>query len=186
MIQIQKISSSTKQRDSIQSAAFEQPLDLLLSCHDKIIHFSSALYKIAIALQQEGWNDDYAVSADQIRHYFNIAGPEHHLDEEQHLFPAIQALPDDSLDKKSDISTLIQRMISEHSKTDALWLLLDKMLAQRSEDFITLKKLSHQFKTEMHEHARIENDIIFPYARQHISVAEFKIMGLAIAQRRHH
>ena len=186
MLQIQEAGFAAKQRDSIQSAAFEQPLELLLSCHRKIIHFSSSLYKIALAVQQEGWNDNIAISADQIRRYFNIAGPEHHLDEEQHLFPAILALPDKNLNKKSEINTLIKRMINEHSETDALWHLLDNMLAQRSEDFITLEKLSRQFKADMHEHARIENEIIFPYAAQHISAADFKTMGMAIAHRRHH
>ncbi len=185
MLQIQPAGSAAKQHDSIQSTSFEQPLELLLSCHKKIIHFSSALYKIAIAVQQEGWNDNYALSADQIRRYFNIAGVEHHLDEEQHLFPAILALPDKNPGKKTEISTLIQRMIAEHGETDAQWHLLDTMLAQRSEDFITLEKLSRQFKTDMHEHARIENEFIFPYARQYISSAEFKTMGLAIARRRH-
>ena len=186
MLQIQEAGSTAKQKDSIQSAAFEQPLELLLSCHKKITHFSAALYKIVLAVQQEGWNDNYALSADQIRRYFNIAGVEHHLDEEQHLFPAILALPDKNPGKKTEISTLIQRMIAEHGETDAQWHLLDTMLAQRSEDFITLEKLSRQFKAEMHEHARIENKIIFPYATQHISAAEFKTMGLAIAHRRHH
>ncbi|MCN4144535.1 MAG: hypothetical protein LC437_05565 [Thiohalomonas sp.] len=52
MLQINQFKGS-----AAKSASFEQPLELLLSCHEKIIHFSSALVKIIIAVQKEGWNE---------------------------------------------------------------------------------------------------------------------------------
>jgi len=172
MLQINQLKGTAV---SPKSATFEQPIDLLLSCHEKIIHFSSALCKVVNAVQQDGWNDNYAASVDQVRHYFNVAGPEHHLDEEAHLFPAIIAL-DPELKKahSMDMLTLINAMIKEHVESDALWATLDKMLAERSDDFSTLKDLSHQFKSDMYEHARIENEQIFPYAKAHISEADLK------------
>lgn len=181
MLQINQLKGSA----AAKSASFEQPIELLLSCHEKITHFSSALLKIIIALQKEGWNEQYAHSIDQVRHYFNVAAPEHHLDEEVHLFPAIIAL-DPELKKahSMDILTTINNMIKEHVESDALWDTLDTMLAEHSEDFATLEKLARQFKTDMHEHARIENEQIFPYAKKHISESDFKKIGLAIAKRR--
>lgn len=182
MLQINQLKGSVNRP---KSATFEQPLDLLMSCHEKIIHFSSALYKIVSALKKEGWTDNYAVSVDQVRHYFNIAGPEHHLDEEKHLFPAIIALdPEFKKARSMEIVSMINTMIKEHVESDALWETLDKLLAERSEDFLTLEKLSRQFETDMHEHARIENEQIFPYAKAHINNSDFKAMGLAIARRR--
>lgn len=180
MLQINQLKGS-----AAKSATFEQPIDLLLSCHEKIIHFSSALVKIVIAVQKEGWNEQYTNSVDQVRHYFNVASPAHHLDEEMHLFPAIIAL-DPELKKAHsiDMLTMINAMIKEHVESDALWATLDKMLAERSDDFSTLKNLSRQFKSDMHEHAKIENEQIFPYAKAHISEADLKKIGLAIARRR--
>ena len=58
------------------------------------------------------------------------------------------------------------------------------MLEEKSHDYDTLIKLSKRFKASMHEHARIENEQIFPYARARISPEDLKQIGLAIAQRR--
>jgi len=182
MLQINPFKGSARENNS---ASFDQPLELLLSCHKKILHYSSALNKIVTALQSEGWQDNYATSVEQVRHYFNVAVPEHHLDEEVHLFPTIIAL-DPEL-KKSDsleIVTLINNMIKEHVESDALWEKLDSLLAERSQDFSTLEKLARQFEADMHEHARIENEMIFPYAKKHISNSDFKKMGQEIARRR--
>ena len=176
-----------------KSANYEQPLDLLLSCHTKIRHFSSALDKLTDAIQENGWNDKHITSVEQVRHYFNIASSAHHQDEEKHLFPAIVALEsisnlnsksENKGENKSKFTNIIHRLIKEHHDSDALWVQLDTLLAERSDDFLTLNKLSKQFKLDMHRHAQIEDDIIFPYAKKYISKEDFKKMGLAIARRR--
>ncbi len=183
MLQIQPANSSTSIIS--KSAIYEQPLDLLLSCHTKIKHFSSALCTLVRAIQQDGWNNHYITSVEQVRRYFNVASLEHHQDEEEHLFPAIIALKDKSIIKNNKkITDLIQKLIKEHHDSDVLWSQLDKMLANHSEDFLTLNTLCQQFETDMHNHAQIEDDIIFPYAKKHLSKEVFKKMGLAIAHRR--
>ncbi len=181
-----QISSQPKaSSDNQENSLFERPLELLLSCHEKIMHFSSALCELSAALQKDGWNDNLTASADQIRRYFNIASTEHHLDEEHHLFPAIIALDPELKNTQSiEIVQLINSMIKEHVESDQLWKTLDTLLEEKSEDFAALEELSQRFKASMHEHARIENEQIFPYAKTHISDRDFKKMGLAIAKRR--
>lgn len=186
MLHIQPPKSSTQLQGD---TPLEQPLGLLLSCHEKIKHFSSALHKLTSALQQEGWTDEYNYSVDQIRRYFNIATTEHHLDEELHLFPAImqataQLIAKDRTDESLASTTLIQRMIKEHGESDKLWDTLDTMLAKRSDDFVALENLSRQFKADMYEHARIENDIIFPYAKSLFSEEKLREIEQEIARRR--
>jgi len=180
-----QISTGRKRTAEHQNASFDKPIELLLSCHEKILHFSSALSDLSVALKKEGWSNEITSSANQIRRYFNIASPEHHLDEEHHLFPAIIAL-DPALQhaESIEIIQLINRMIKEHVESDALWQTLDTMLEEKSENFNTLVKLANKFKASMHEHARIENEHIFPYAKTHINKAELKKIGLAIAERR--
>ena len=166
-------------------ASFEDPLALLGSCHDKIIHFSSTLYKMSLMLTQSGWTDELSNTANKISHYFNIAGPEHHLDEEQHLFPAIIALDPQLKNKKNkQVTGLINQMIKEHVESDSLWEKIDLLLTNKSKDFKQLQNLSQQFEKSMHQHAEIENSIIFPFAKAQLSVKEFKKMGAAIAKRR--
>ncbi len=183
MLQINQLSN--KGKNTNDSPTFEQPLSLLRSCHDKIIHFSSSLYKLSQALHKDGWTPQLETSADQIRHYFNVAGPEHHKDEEEHLFPAVIALdPECSQAQSIELITLINTMIKEHVESDLLWEELDKMLVERTEDFNTLEQMAEQFAQSMSEHAQIENKQIFPYAEQHISEDLFKKMGREIAKRR--
>lgn len=180
-----QISTAHKNAPDQSNVSIENPLELLLSCHEKIIHFSSALLALTAVLKQDGWSDELTTSAKQIRHYFNIASHEHHLDEENHLFPAIISL-DPELKKAGSIKIikLLNRMIKEHVESDALWQTLDAMLEEKSEDFNTLAKLASQFKASMHEHVKIENEQIFPYAKTHINKAELKTIGQAIAERR--
>ena len=181
-----QISSQPKaSSDNQEHALFERPLELLISCHKKIVHFSSALCDVIAALKKEGWNDNISTSAAQIRHYFNVASEKHHLDEEEHLFPAIIAIdPEFKQTQSVEMVQLINRLIKEHVESDELWKTLDTMLEEKSEDFATLEELSQAFKASMHEHARIENEQIFPYAKARISDSDFKKMGQAIAKRR--
>lgn len=184
MLQIKQLLQQSADKQ-MRNASFETPLELLRSCHDKILHFSSALQTLSSTLQQEGWNDQLQISAEQIRRYFNISGPEHHLDEEQHLFPAIIALdPELKQPETMEIVQLINRLIKEHVETDTLWEALDKMLAEQSEDFTTIAELAQQFAVDMHEHVALENDIIFPFVQTHINDTKLKAIGADIANRR--
>jgi hemerythrin-like domain-containing protein len=69
-------------------------------------------------------------------------------------------------------------------ESDGLWEELDQLLGERSNNMVQLETQAQQFKEEMHQHAKIENEEVFPYAKTHISSAEFKKIGKAIAQRR--
>ena len=175
-----------KKKNSLSPADFSHPMTLLKSCHEKILYFSTALLTLSEKLQQEGWNEQSKISAEQIRRYFNIAAPEHHKDEELHLFPAIIAL-DPGLqnpDIKAQLN-LINQMVKEHVETDALWDKLDQMLEGQSKNTLDdLNALAIQFATNLSQHAETENNEIFPFAEQHIDDATFKKMGKAIAKRR--
>lgn len=181
MITIKQLLTQTTENKN-HGASFENPLALLRSCHDKIIHFSSTLHKLSKILKQDGWSDELINTAKNIRNYFNIAGPEHHLDEEQHLFPAIIAL--ESRLQNKEVNKLIEQMTKEHLESDALWEKIDHLLEHQSKDFKQLDVLASQFENSMHKHAEIENTIIFPFAEKQFSTAEFKAMGSAIAKRR--
>ena len=182
MVQIDQLLKGSSEQEN---PSFESPLELLDSCHDKILQYSSALYKLTQALPAEGWTKQLETSADQIRRYFNVAGPEHHLDEEKHIFPAIIALDPQFTNPESlEMLHVINRLIKEHVETDVLWESLDNMLSERSEDFETLEELAQQFAEDMIEHATIENDVIFPYVKKHLSEKDLKKIGSDIAKRR--
>jgi hemerythrin superfamily protein len=180
-----QISSSNKNNEFQENVTFEQPIQLLLSCHEKIVHFSSALHQLTLTLNHQGWNKALLSSSEQIRRYFNIAVPEHHLDEENHLFPAIMAIDPECKQQKSlEIIQLLNELIKQHVESDTLWSTLDHLLDTQSTDFLTIEKLASRFKKEIHQHAHIENEHIFPYAQQHLSDSQLHLIGKNIAQRR--
>lgn len=184
MFKIDQLLQQSSDKHS-SNATFANPLALFRSCHDKILHFSSALQTLSATLQQEGWTEQLHISAEQIRRYFNLSGPEHHLDEEEHLFPAIIAL-DPELKQAATIEMvqLINRLIKEHVEADSLWEALDKMLAEQSEDFNTIEELAQQFAADMQEHITLENEKIFPFVEARINETKLKEMGTDIAKRR--
>jgi len=185
MLKLDQLLKRSSDDPSVKNATFERPLELLSSCHEKILHFSSTLLKLSTALKQEGWNDNFVATAEQIQRYFNVAAPEHHHDEELHLFPAIISLdPEFKKPETLELVTAINLMIKEHVESDALWESLNSMLEERTENFDELEKLAIQFEADMREHAEIENETIFPFAEEHISEKEFEKMGAEIAKRR--
>jgi len=184
MLQINQLSLHSADENH-STVSFENPLQLLLSCHDKILHFSSAVLTLSTTLQQQGWNEPLQTSAGQIRRYFNVSGPQHHLDEEEHLFPTIISLdPELKQSDTIEIMQLINRLIKEHVESDILWEALDEMLAEQSEDFATMIELSQQFAADSHEHVTLENELIIPYAKNHLNDSKLKQMGADIARRR--
>lgn len=184
MLQIDQLMQPTADKPE-SSASFARPLELLGSCHDKILHFSSALETLATTLHTSGWNEQLHSAAEQIRRYFNISGPAHHLDEEKHLFPAIIALdPEFKQAETMEMVHLINRLIKEHVHSDVLWEALDKMLAQQSEDFDTIEELAQQFAADMRAHVTLENETILPFAKAHLKDAQLTQMGVDIAKQR--
>ena len=68
MITIEQLLKQTPEHKS-HGASFEDPLALLGSCHEKIIHFSSTLHKLSKILKQDGWSEDLINTAQNIRNY---------------------------------------------------------------------------------------------------------------------
>ena len=95
--------------------SFEDPIAMLLACHDKIRRFSSELTLLPEHLTQHGWDNLALSSAQRICHYFNQAAPLHHLDEEVDLFPAY--LPH----ANADDVCLIEQLSAAHTEMEQTW-----------------------------------------------------------------
>ncbi|UGA39749.1 hemerythrin domain-containing protein [Chromobacterium haemolyticum] len=78
--------------DTLSSAAapsFEQPLEMLQACHDKIRRFCDQLDQLPSYIEQHGVDEAARNTIDGLVRYFDLAGPAHHSDEEDELFPLI-------------------------------------------------------------------------------------------------
>ena len=72
------------------SASFDEPVSMLLACHDKVKRFCRQLNALPAHVAAHGMDAAAQQAVVQIRRYFNQAAPLHHLDEEADFFPLLR------------------------------------------------------------------------------------------------
>ena len=70
---------------------FDDPLAMLVACHRRIERELATLGRLQRHLPEHGCDDDARAAARAIMKYFDGAAPNHHADEEESLFPRLQA-----------------------------------------------------------------------------------------------
>ena len=70
---------------------FDDPLGMLVACHRRIERELATLGRLQRHLPEHGCDDEARAAARAIIKYFDGAAPNHHADEEESLFPRLQA-----------------------------------------------------------------------------------------------
>ena len=106
------------------AAGFDEPFEMLLACHERVLRMLQLLQRLGGHLADRGNDSDARQAARDVMRYFDIAGPAHHQDEERHLFPALlaaagphQAVPEQSV----QLVQLVQRLHQDHSAMEQGW-----------------------------------------------------------------
>ena len=94
---------------------FDDPVQLLTACHDKVRRFAALALRLASHLAERGADQEAAQAAANVLRYFEVAAPLHHADEELDLFVALRALADPQLD------AVMAELELEHQSLAALW-----------------------------------------------------------------
>ena len=97
------------------TSSFEDPLSLLLACHDKVRHFARLALRLGTHVSHRGADAEAAQAATSILRYFDLAAPLHHADEEDDLFPALRAL------NSRGLCTTLDELEAEHNVLENLW-----------------------------------------------------------------
>jgi hemerythrin-like domain-containing protein len=165
-------------------ASFEDPIAMLLECHNRIRASLELLRKLTSYLKVNGNDAQTARAATDIRRYFGIAAPLHHQDEELHVFPALQ---------KSHvvaIQTYVNRVQADHLRMNDQWLALQTFLVDLSIESSktvwsqTLEDQVRSFQALHEEHLDIEEQLLFPALVMAASAEDLESMGLEMQQRR--
>ncbi len=147
--------------------SFDHPLEMLHACHGKIQRQLDTLQKLAAHLPAHlpahGCDKQAQQAAQGILRYFDTAGQFHHQDEEENLFPALRAL---DVPEKTQIETLIERLLAQHAVMFAAW----------SEARAVLVKIAEGVNAPLPE-ALVEN-LAGNYTR-HIAIEETELLPLA-------
>lgn len=140
----------------------DDPLELLLACHDKVLRFTSLLRRLGAHTQRHGPDHQAAEAAQSILRYFDMAAPLHHQDEEEDLFPALRVLGHPQVDATLDF------LCAEHDQLEGLWRdrvrpWLQGIVARQTMPVIADLQL---FAERYEQHVALENNQLYPHASE--------------------
>lgn len=161
---------------------FDEPLELLDACHARVQKFYTLLAKADDYVRTEGYDDEAKQASERVMQYFDHAGPMHHADEENALFPALLKHPDLPLAVRSVILTLS----AEHRRLESLWQQIREklILAKMTGEWQVSRKKIDSFCQQYGQHIRCEEQEVLPYAQQLLTQEELAAVGLNMEQRR--
>ncbi len=162
------------------AASFDDPVGLLRACHERILEHCETLERLAEHLARVGVDSEARLAATRIRRCFHMAGPAHHADEENQLFPWLLARPD----FPSMLRAVVRNLTDQHRQLEVAWRVLDADLlavengeqpeALHLEPFISMNRA----------HVALENGEIFPVAEKLLEEGVARRLGAAMAKRR--
>ena len=166
------------------SAGFDHPIDILDGCHERILRNCGVIERIAAHVAANGVDAAACAAATGVIRYFETAGANHHRDEEEDLFPALQQyVPSEELNA---VFALIARLRSDHRKLDAHWADMRARLSAFTEgrDGGLTPSIASQFKAAYEAHIALEEAELLPLARRVCDEALLRALGSRMAQRR--
>ena len=93
---------------------FEQPLHMLQACHERVLRMCTLLERLQEHAATKGADDQARQAARDILRYFDLAGPNHHEDEERDLFPVLAARADPA--EAAGVRDLIRDLLADHAR----------------------------------------------------------------------
>src|ERR1700748_365943 len=74
--------------------SFEEPFEMLHACHQRMERMLALLRKLRSHMRASGADEEVRQAARDVMRYFDKAAPQHHRDEELHVFPTLVGLQD--------------------------------------------------------------------------------------------
>jgi hemerythrin-like domain-containing protein len=158
---------------------FDDPLGMLAACHRRIERQLATLGRLQRHLPENGCDADARAAARAILKYFDTAAPNHHVDEEQSLFPRLVALT-----RAAD--ELVGELQREHAMLAENWRKLRPLLASIAAGRrATLPpKQVNDVADTYRAHIAKEEDELLPLAKRAFDAAMLKAIGDEMAARR--
>lgn len=165
------------------AAGFEQPFEMLEACHERVQRMLALLQRLREHLRVHGADVQAQQAARDVMRYFDLAAPQHHRDEELHVFPPLLAQADPA------VVGVVQRLQQDHATMEARWqaartvlaCIADGTLAQAGPlDDAALDAFAGLYG----EHMAAEEQIAYPRARALLDDDAIAAAGLEMMRRR--
>jgi hemerythrin-like domain-containing protein len=169
---------------SSPAPTFDEPLDMLAACHDKIESQLCTLEKLVEHLPAKGADKAAREAAAQVMRYFDTSGVQHHRDEDEDVFPLLRHLA--AARERPEVSAVINDLEQEHSTLDEQWSRLRSRLAAiaaGSADRLDAEDAAH-FAWLYRRHMQAEAMLVLPFAREAVSETDRAVLGERMAARR--
>ena len=165
------------------AAGFEQPFEMLQACHERIERMLDLLARLRTHVDANGVDEQARDAARDVMRYFDLAAPQHHLDEERHVLPALRASGEAALIE------LAGRLEADHRRMESGWACAREVLvALAREDLTGLSPEDHAtlaaFGALYADHIAAEEGTAFPMAGLRFDEAGVQAMGEDMRARR--
>ena len=159
---------------------FDDPLEILLACHDRIRAQCATINKLVLHLPQHGCDAQAQQAAVAVLRYFDSAGQHHHQDEELDLFPLLLATGNQTA------LALVSQLLNEHETMAAVWQQLRPHLIDISENHTSQLDalLAQRFIDAYEQHIELENTRLLPLAKNLLTDRQIVDLGSKMAARR--
>jgi hemerythrin-like domain-containing protein len=167
---------------------FDEPLRLLSDCHRRIEHFLSVLTATADRADGRTLSEGERTQLQIALTYFATAAPRHTADEEESLFPRMEA----SLDRDAiEALNTIQRLESDHDEANRLHEAVDRLVRLWLSDGRLADSRMRELECHLARlntlyaaHIALEDREVFPAAARILSPSDIHEIGREMAVRR--
>ena len=165
------------------AAGFEQPFEMLEACHERVERMLALLQRLREHLPGHGADADARQAARDVMRYFDQAAPQHHRDEELHVFPPLLAQGDPTT------VALVQRLQQDHLQMESRWAGARSVLDAIGGGDLAALTPAHEaaldaFSGLYGDHIPAEEQLAYPAAAALLDAEALAAMGAEMMRRR--
>ena len=165
------------------AAGFEEPFEMLSACHERIVRMLALLARLREHVARHGADEQAQQAARDVMRYFDQAAPQHHLDEELHVFPPLL----DQADER--VAAVVRRLQQDHRDMESRWADARGVLTLLAEGRIDRLGDADQarldaFAALYDAHLKAEEEIAYPAAQGLLDAQALAAMGEEMMRRR--
>ena len=163
---------------------FDEPLEMLHACHGRIQDQLATLEKLVPHLARAGCDVPAREAARAVLRYFDLAGAQHHQDEEEDLFPLLRRYAGER--GRDDVRAALDELAREHRSMEEIYETIRRRLddvAEARSARLDIEEVAH-FAWVYRRHIMREEAMAFGFAAEALTQGERATLGARMAQRR--
>lgn len=165
------------------AATFDEPFEMLEACHERVHRTLALLSRLREHVARNGADEQARQAARDVMRYFDQAAPEHHRDEELHVFPPLLAQGD------PQVVGVVHRLQQDHLAMEQGWRAARQVLQALAEGAVQSFDAPQEdalsaFAQLYGSHIEAEEQIAYPQARRRLDAPALARMSTDMRERR--